>query len=227
MVRENLEQLRRKPDLPTEVLYCEDNLSRLAVLVPDSVDLAYLDPPFFSNRQYEVIWGDEAEVRSFEDRWAGGIQVYIEWMRERLMEIRRVLKPTGSIYLHCDPHASHYLKVMMDDVFGASNFRNEIIWKRTTAHSSAKRYGPVHDTLLYYSKTDRVIWNDLRIDYDPAYLAKYYRFDDGDGRLYWRDNLCAAGVRHGQSGMPWRSLDVAAKGMHWKFTVERLDQLDA
>ena len=197
------------------------------MLPAETIDLIYLDPPFFSNRQYEVIWGDEAEVRSFRDRWAGGIQVYIEWMRERLREIHRVLKPTGSVYLHCDPHASHYLKVMMDEVFGGQYFRNEIVWKRTTAHNSAKRFGPIHDTLLYYSKGASPVWTDPRTDYDPGYLDKYYRFHDGDGRLYWRADLCAAGVRNGRSGVPWRNLDPTAKGMHWRFTVDRLDALDA
>jgi DNA modification methylase len=114
--------------LETGVIYCDDNLHRLLEFPAECVDLIYLDPPFFSNRQYEVIWGDEAEVRSFEDRWEGGIHVYVNWMRERMIELHRVLKPTGSIYLHCDWHASHYLKVMMDDVFGEANFQNEVVW---------------------------------------------------------------------------------------------------
>jgi DNA modification methylase len=93
--------------LETGVLYCGDNLQRLSMLPSESVDLIYLDPPFFSNRNYEVIWGDEAEVRSFEDRWEGGVKHYVGWMRDRAMEMHRVLKRTGSFYLHCDPHASH------------------------------------------------------------------------------------------------------------------------
>ncbi len=119
--------------LETGVLYCDDNLHRLSQFPPECVDLIYLDPPFFSNRQYEVIWGDEAEVRSFEDRWQGGIQVYVNWMQERAVELHRILKRTGSLYLHCDPTASHYLKVMLDDIFGRENFRNEIVWNRTAA----------------------------------------------------------------------------------------------
>lgn len=142
------------------------------------------------------------------------------------MELRRVLKATGSIYLHCDPTASHYLKVVMDAVFDPRRFRNEIIWKRTTAHSSAEKYAPVHDTILYYGRGDEPVWNKPRTGYDQAYLDKYYRFDDGDGRLYWRADLCAAGVRHGSSGKPWRGFSPTGKGMHWKFTVERLDELD-
>ncbi|MGO9247444.1 MAG: DNA-methyltransferase [Solirubrobacteraceae bacterium] len=125
------------------VLYLDDNLERLRLLPSESIDLVYLDPPFFSNRSYEVIWGDEAEVRSFEDRWEGGIQVYINWMQERVVEMHRVLKDTGSLYLHCDWHASHYLKVMMDKIFGQANFVNEIVWRRTGAHNKRGRYGPI------------------------------------------------------------------------------------
>ena len=211
----------------TGVLYRNDNLERLPQLPAESVDLIYLDPPFFSNRFYEVIWGDEAEVRSFEDRWEGGIQHYIGWMRDRVAEMRRVLKPTGSLYLHCDPHASHYLKVMVDGIFGGGNFRNEIIWKRTTAHSSAKRFGPVHDTILYYGRGAQVTWNEPRTAYEKAYLDRYYKYDDGDGRLYWRNSLTAAGIRHGSSGKPWRGFDVSASGQHWKFGIDKLDELDA
>lgn len=213
--------------LETGILYCEDNLEQLTQFPDDCIDLIYLDPPFFSNRQYEVIWGDEAEVRSFEDRWEGGIQVYIGWMRERLMEMWRVLRPTGSLYLHCDPHASHYLKVALDGIFGMANFRNEITWKRTTAHSSAKKFAPVHDSILYFTKSKSRTWNTPRMDYSDEYLDRYYKFNDGDGRLYWRADLCGAGVRHGSSGQPWRGFDPAAKGMHWAFKVERLDQLDS
>jgi len=86
-------------------LYSGDNLEILATMEKESVDLIYIDPPFFSNRYYEIIWGDEAEIRSFEDRWEGWINVYIDWMKERVMELHKVLKPTGSMYLHCDWHA--------------------------------------------------------------------------------------------------------------------------
>jgi DNA modification methylase len=151
---------------------------------------------------------------------------YLAMMAPRLSELRRVLKPTGSLYLHCDPTASHYLKLLLDAVFAPTNFRNEIIWKRTTAHSSAKKFGPVHDVLLYYGKSDQVRWNAPRTDYEVEYLDRYYKFDDGDGRLYWRADLCAAGVRHGSSGKPWRGIDPTVKGMHWKFTTERLEELD-
>ena len=138
--------------METGVLYCEDNLVQLAEFPDECVDLVYLDPPFFSNRHYEVIWGDEAEVRSFEDRWEGGVQHYIRWMRERTMEIHRVLRSTGVVYLHCDPHASHHLRIMLDDVFGANRFQNEIIWHYRGGGVSPRRWGRRHDTLFVYSK---------------------------------------------------------------------------
>ena len=144
---------------------------------------------------------------------------YLTMMVPRRVELHRVLQPTGSLYLHCDPGASHYLKIILDAIFGTSNFRNEITWKRTTAHSGSKKFAPIHDVLLYYSKSAQFVWNDPRLDYEQEYLDKYYRFDDGDGRLYWRDNLCAAGTRNGQSGKPWRGIDPAIKGMHWKLTI--------
>jgi len=133
-------------------LYCGDNLEILTTIDADSIDLIYIDPPFFSNRNYEIIWGDEAEVRSFEDRWEGGINVYIDWMKERIMELYRVLKPTGSMYLHCDWHAGHYLKVMMDEIFGYNNFRNEIIWHYQRWPAKQKNFQRMHDVILFYSK---------------------------------------------------------------------------
>lgn len=140
------------PSPSRNLIDCGDNLQRLARLAPESVDLIYLDPPFFSNRKYEVIWGDEAEIRSFEDRWEGGINVYIDWMRDRIDQMHRVLKPTGSLYLHCDWHASHYLKVMLDGIFKPQNFLNNIVWCYGLGGSSDRYWPRKHDDLLWYSK---------------------------------------------------------------------------
>ncbi len=140
---------------------------------------------------------------------------YLSMMAPRLVELRRVLKPTGSIYLHCDPTAGHYLKMLMDMVFGPENFCNEIIWKRTSAHSSAKRYGPVHDTIFYYSKTPAAIWNEQYQPYDETYLNAFYTHKDSDGRRWRRSDLTGDCTRDGESGMPWRDIDVTAKGRHW------------
>jgi DNA modification methylase len=144
--------------LEADVLYCDDNFHRLPQFPSECIDLIYLDPPFFSNKTYEVIWGDEAEVRSFEDRWEGGIQVYLAWMRERMLELHRILKPQGSIYLHCDWHASHYLKVMMDDIFGGpAHMRNEIAWAYESGGRAKNFYPRKHDTIFWYSKS-RTEW---------------------------------------------------------------------
>jgi len=125
----------------------------------DSIDLIYLDPPFFSNRNYEIIWGDKGEIRSFEDRWSGGIEHYIDWLKERVSEMHRLLKPTGSIYLHCDYHANAYIRVyILDKIFGENNLRNELIWcyKRPSAPKQ-KQLSRLHDSIFWYSKTNK--WN--------------------------------------------------------------------
>jgi site-specific DNA-methyltransferase (adenine-specific) len=190
-------------------------------------------------------WGDEAEL-AFDGVMTSGnsdaaemlramrsflkendMMAYLAMMATRLLELRRVLKPTGSLYLHCDPTASHYLKILIDAIFGPLQFRNEIIWKRHSAHSSAKRYGPVHDVILFYSKTDAFRWAGPRLEYTQEYLDKYYKYDDGDGRLYWRNSITASGTREGSSGKPWRGYSPASQGSHWKFTIENLDKLDA
>ena len=134
-----------------------DNLEILKTVESETVDLIYLDPPFFSNRNYEVIWGDEGEVRSFQDRWAGGIDHYIGWLRERVVEMHRILKPTGSIFLHCDWHADAYIRVEISDkIFGMENFRGDIVWQRHNAHNDAKKkLAVLTDTIWYYTKSEK------------------------------------------------------------------------
>lgn len=136
----------------TNVVYCDDNLPRLAQFPAACVDLVYLDPPFFSNRTHTVTWGDAGETRSFDDRWAGNIDGYVGWMAERMVQVARVLKPTGSVYLHCDWHACHYLKVMMDGVFGRGNFLNNVVWCYGLGGSSERYWPRKHDDILWYSK---------------------------------------------------------------------------
>ena len=132
-----------------------DNLEVLKNLESESVDLIYLDPPFFSNRNYEVIWGDAGEVRSFQDRWAGGVDHYISWLKERVEAMYRLLKPTGSMYLHCDHHANAYIRVyILDKIFGVRNFKNEIIWCYTRMASKNQQFfNRTTDTIYWYSKT--------------------------------------------------------------------------
>ena len=114
---------------PVNRLILGDNLEIMKTLESESVDLIYLDPPFFSNRNYEIIWGDAGEIRSFKDRWSGGIDHYIAWLKERVELMHRLLKKTGSIFLHCDWHADAYIRVhILDRIFGMRNFRNAIDW---------------------------------------------------------------------------------------------------
>jgi DNA modification methylase len=209
--------------IETQVIYCDENLGRLSILPDESVDLVYLDPPFFSNRIYEVIWGDEAEVRSFEDRWRGGIGYYVDWMRQRMVEVHRVLAPEGSLYLHCDPNASHYLKVMLDGVFGESRFRNEITWQRTNTHSDAKRWSPVSDTILYYGKGDRPTWNAQYLPHDDTYVDDKYRFQDPDGRRYRLDNMTSPNPRPNMT-YAWKGHEPPPFG--WRYSRETMARLD-
>ena len=156
-----------------------------------------------------------------------GMQSYLCMMAVRLLEMRRVLKDAGSIYLHCDPTAGHYLKLLMDSIYGTRNFRNEIVWKRSHGHGSAKRYGPIHDTLLLYPKTDKFLWADARLPYEQGYIDRYFKFDDDDGRgRYWADNLTGSGTRNGATGEVWRGFDPTEKGRHWMYTPDVLDQMD-
>lgn len=129
-----------------------DNLHIMRQLPNDSIDLIYIDPPFFSGRQYNVLWGDNNELRSFSDIWQGGLDGYLIWLNARLYEMKRLLKPTGSIYVHCDYHASHYIKVEMDKIFGFQNFRNEIVWHYTGGGRSKSYFSRKHDSLFYYVK---------------------------------------------------------------------------
>ncbi|MVT13954.1 MAG: hypothetical protein GPW19_00345 [Euryarchaeota archaeon] len=143
----------------TNKIFWGDNLHIMRMLPSESIDLIYIDPPFFSGRNYNVIFGDQNEVRSFSDIWDGGLPTYLIWLNARLLEMKRLLKPTGSIYVHLDWHAVHYVKVEMDKIFGYNNFRNEIIWQYQAGSAKKKDFGRKHDTILRYSKTDVYFFN--------------------------------------------------------------------
>ncbi|RRR76733.1 MAG: site-specific DNA-methyltransferase, partial [Candidatus Viridilinea halotolerans] len=137
--------------------------------------------------------------------------------------LHRVLKPTGSLYLHCDPTASHYLKIILDGVFGPQNFRNEIVWKRTSAHSDAKRWSPVSDTLLYYVKSDKLVWNPQHGDHDPGYVASKYRYDDEDGRgPYQLDNMTSPNPR---PNLMYTWMGHASPSLGWRYSQETMQKL--
>jgi DNA modification methylase len=160
-----------------------DNLEILKTIEDDTIDLIYLDPPFFSNRNYEVIWGDVGEVRSFQDRWAGGIEHYIAWLKERVAEMHRILKPTGSIFLHCDWHADAYIRVeILDKIFGMNNFKNEIIWFYHRWTNVSKTFQKMHDTILWYGKSAAAI--TFNRNGDSPSKSQQYKFEKG-----WDQNV--------------------------------------
>ncbi len=252
-------------------LYYGDNLTRMQQMALGSVDLIYLDPPFNSKKNYNLMYKTltgkpvPEQVDAFCDTWEmdtekeeiarampvlmrdhGVEDYYIEFWRlwiqalrntqphllayliymvQRILYMKTLLKPTGSLYLHCDPTASHYIKVMLDGIFGHQNFRSEIIWKRTSSHSSAKRWGPVHDVILFYSNSEHYTWNKIYQPYDPAYLDNKYTEHDQRGR-YMPDNLTAAGTTAGDSCKPWRGFDPEKIGRHWAVPKVVIDLMD-
>ena len=154
------------------------------------------------------------------------MQSYLCMMAVRLLEMRRVLKATGSIYLHCDPTASHYLKTLMDAIFGADSFRSEITWKRTSAHSDGRQgrrqHGRIHDVLLYYTKSDQWTWNPVFTDYDPEYIEQFYRYvEPGTNRRYRLGDLTGPGGA--AKGNP--QYEVMGVTRYWRYSRERMQEL--
>jgi len=208
-----------------------DNLEILKTLESESVDLIYLDPPFFSNRNYEVIWGDEGEVRSFQDRWSGGMEHYIAWLKERVEQMHRILKPTGSIFLHCDWHANAYIRVqILDRIFGSNNFRNEIIWKRKTGRGEtnhkSNKFGTEIDTIFFYAKSNNNFFESqfsFEVEGYQDYVDKAFNLIDENGRKYQSDNL--------SSPTPRPNLMYEYKGYQppkngWAISLEKMEQWD-
>ena len=150
------------------------------------------------------------------------MMAYLVMMAPRLVELHRVLKPTGNLYLHCDPTAGHYLKILLDTVFGAANFRNEAIWKRQSAHSDARGYGSVHDTVFFYAKTDGFIWNPSFQPYEPGYVEQYYKYADADGRRFMSGDLGAAGLQGGGYEYGWQGVVRV-----WRVPIATMERLDA
>ncbi len=247
-------------------LWYGDNLTIMQGMGKYSVDLIYLDPPFNSKQNYNLLYKTMTgkpvpeQVEAFCDTWEMDAQkeaiarsmpvlmrehgiddyyvdfwrlwmqalrttqphllAYLIFMVQRLLHMKSILRPTGSIYLHCDPTASHYIKVMMDGIFGHKNFRNEIIWQRTGAHGRARKWGPIHDVILFYTASDQYTWNRTFEKYDDSYVENFYRFNDEHGR-YRLVTLDGPGIRGGSSGTPWRDVDPTTKGRHWELPPDR------
>ncbi len=209
--------------IDTRVIYCGDCLDQLQKLPDACVDLIYIDPPFNSNRNYEVFWGETKEKRAFEDRHES-TRAYIDYMRPRCVELARVLKKTGSFYYHCDWHASHYVKVMLDQIFGENSFQSEIIWRRTLSKGLAFVGFPTnHDTILYYSGGERPAFNRPYIPYDPENLdektATKYSHRDSDGRVYRLDNLI-----NPNPDRPNLTYEFLGVKRVWRWTKERMEE---
>ncbi len=248
---------------PKDQLYYGDNLDVLGRHVADeSVDLVYLDPPFNSNANYNVLFAERdgtqaaAQIKVFDDTWrwdegaarayadvveAGGrvsqamqafrtflgesdMLAYLAMMAPRLVELRRVLKATGSIYLHCDQTASHYLKLLMDAVFGPINFRSEITWKRTNVHNDSRDWSNVSDILLYYVRDERSAhtWNQIHLKHSPEHIASKYRADD-KGRLHTLSDMTSP---HPRPNMMYDWKGHKSPPMGWRYSKETIQRLD-
>ena len=246
-------------------LYYGDCLDWMRGWDDQTVDLTYLDPPFNSNADYNVLYaaegGGDAQFRAFTDTWTWddaaadrvsaylgavarpahntiiglyrmlgecGMLAYLTYMAERLEHCQRLLKPTGSIYLHCDPTASHYLKAVMDGVFGASNYLNEITWQRSAAHNTANRYGNIADVILFYSKSGgEHRWNgghhvyDSGEKYSEEQMARYCHVDS-DGRRYRLENLTAPRPNSASGKFEWRG-NKPGPSRGWGYRLEQLE----
>ncbi|MCX6842793.1 MAG: site-specific DNA-methyltransferase [candidate division WOR-3 bacterium] len=230
------------PDDFRNMLIWGDNKLVMASLLKDfkgKIDLIYIDPPFDVGADFtmDVAIGDGSETTfkdqstlemvAYRDTWGRGVDSYLQIMSERLSLMKELLAGDGSIYVHCDWHVGHSLKTVLDEVFGAAHFRNEIVWKRTTARSDAHTFNHIHDMILFYSKGESIAWNRQYTPYKEDQVEKQYRREDGTGRLFQPITLIVPGVRNGPSGQAWRGIDVAARGDHWKYAVDELDRLDA
>ncbi len=249
-------------------LYFGDNLQVLREHIADeSIDLVYLDPPFNSKRDYNLLFKtprghqSDAQITAFEDSWHWGEQAesefselihqrntevaemmqalrrflgendmmaYLTMMANRLLQLRRVLKPTGSLYLHCDPTASHYLKVVLDGVFGKEQFMSELVWKRYSSHSNSKFYGAVHDVILFYSKGHTYTFNKQFQPHENSYIEERFRFSDPDGRRWAEQNLGNPAYRPNliYSFTAKNGITYEPPKNGWKYTRERMEQLD-
>jgi DNA modification methylase len=220
-------QVSGKPSslVDTRVIYCGDNLDQLRKFPDECIDLIYIDPPFNSNRNYEVFWGETKEKRAFEDRHAS-TQAYIDFMRPRCIELARVLKKTGSFYYHCDWHASHYVKIMLDQIFAENSFRNEIVWKRASTvkgnfGQGSKMWSPNTDSIFFYTKSDKNTFHQIFKDYSEDYIKTFYKHTEPDGRRYQLISMTGPGG--GAKGNP--KYEVMGVTAYWRYSREKMQQL--
>ncbi len=206
------------------------------------VDLVYIDPPFASGADYakkvyvrrnpkvaEAIKAAEAELendelRAFEEKMYGDIwdkERYLNWMYENLMAIKSVMSDTASIYVHLDYHIGHYVKILMDEIFGEDNFRNEIIWKRSSAHNDSTGFANLHDTIYYYSKSSELYFKTPMVAYSQEYIDHYYNKTDEDGRKYLDRDLSAKGLKGAGYSYTWKG-----KEGYWRCPITTMERLE-
>lgn len=208
----------------------------LPSLLPEfagKVNLIYIDPPFDTGADFSFTAtvpdhpetpDDDSfaftkepsiiEQKAYRDTWGRGLDSYLQWFYETAVLLHELLHENGSLYVHLDPKVFHYAKVILDEVFGPGRHLNDIVWKRTSAKSDAVFWGPIHDTLLFYSKSKDYVWNDVYQAFDEDYFESKYTCSDDRGRFMPAD-LTAAGLRNGDSGKPWKGFDPAELGRHW------------
>lgn len=219
------------PDGWRNMLIYGDNLFALKELYADQrgsnrygtrgrIKLIYIDPPFATRQDFM-----KDREKAYRDKVTGS--QFIEFLRKRLILLREVLADDGSIFVHLDTKKGHYIKAVLDEIFDETNFRNEIIWKRQSAHNDAGKCGAIHDTILFYTKTDRWVWNEVKSEASADYLAQFFdQIDSRTQRRYARGDLTAAGItKGGDSGKPWRGIDVSAKGRHWAIPEDVVERL--
>lgn len=230
-IADNLEIMRGMPNGSVDLIYLDPpfnkNKNFSAPIGSKAAGAEFKDTWTLSDVD-EVWWGEIASknealytVLDAINKTAGeDLMSYCIYMAIRLLEMHRILKDTGSLYLHCDPTASHYLKMVLDTIFGAGNCRNEIVWKRSTAHNDASRYGAIHDIILFYTKSNDYNWNRIYTPYSQAYIDRYYRFEDSRGR-FWTDNISAKGLQGGGYSFTYKGVT-----MTWRFPEHRIKELD-
>lgn len=250
---------------PKNTLFYRDNLEVLRKHFPSGcIDLVYLDPPFNSKADYNLLFKEQsgeqsvAQIHAFTDFWhwdnvaehtylelqedpkytsmlqflhaflgRNDMMAYLVMMTARLRELHRVLKNSGSLFLHCDSTASHYLKLLLDLIFDFKNFKNEIIWRRTGSHNKINRCAPIHDSILFYSKSDNYKWKYPKRPYMKGHIDEYFIKDEKGYRTnYYGNVLTGSGLRGGFSGKPWRGFDPSAKGRHWAIPKAVIDEIE-
>jgi len=222
----------------------------LPSLLPEfagKVELIYIDPPFDTGADFsfsaqvpasgngedteEVSFLKEPSIlerKAYRDTWGQGLASYLEWFSETAVLLRDLLTENGSMFVHLDWHVGHYAKTVLDEVFGIQNFRNEIVWKRQSAHSDSHQCGSIHDTIFFYTKSETWVWNDILCEPGPDYIESFFdQVEEETGRRYARGDLTGAGVtKSGASGKPWRGINPSNWGRHWAVNPEELDRLD-